>query len=325
MIKEIVNNFSPNFLKIEYMLGNLCNHKCSYCFPGSNEGTVVWPDVELVKQNLGHLLNYYKSRGKDQYQIYFVGGEPTLWKDFPKLIKYLKTHFDISISISTNGSRSIDWWNRNGQYFDSIEMSVHHEFAKIPHLMAVADLLYKKEIAIVANVMMDPDAFDKCRENIEAMQHSVYPWPIMAKNVHFNGRTRYTEDQKSYFEPAVKRMPDMDWYARVNKDPVWKKRTWVISTDNIKTEIDNNNWFKINNLNTFKGWTCNLGVDHIEIYQDGVISGNCRQKIWNLDGYYNLYSKDFIKEFSPVIAPTVCTKNICACSNEIIINKKLNA
>jgi MoaA/NifB/PqqE/SkfB family radical SAM enzyme len=304
------------------MVGNLSKHKCKYCCPGSNDGTVLWPDVELVKENLSHLLNHYKMHGKDQFNIYFVGGEPTLWKDFPMLIKHLKENFNVVISISTNGSRSISWWNKNAQYFDSIEMSVHHEFAKIHHLMTVADLLYEKEICIVANVLMDPTAFEKCQGIIETMKTSIHSWPIMAKNVHFDGRTRYTEIQKLYFSPAVKRMPDMDWYKKVNRDTVWKKRTWVIFNDDTKNEIDNNSWFILNGLNHFNGWTCNLGVDHLEIHHDGTVSGNCKQKILGLNYYHNLYDSNFKSKFISKIVPTICRQLICGCSNEIVINKK---
>ena len=55
MITRILNNDDPNLLRIEYMPGNLCNYKCHYCFPGSNEGDVKWPDVDLVLKNLDHL------------------------------------------------------------------------------------------------------------------------------------------------------------------------------------------------------------------------------------------------------------------------------
>ena len=55
MINRIENNQDPDMVRIEYMPGNTCNHKCHYCFPGSNEGDQGWPDVDIVKQNLSHL------------------------------------------------------------------------------------------------------------------------------------------------------------------------------------------------------------------------------------------------------------------------------
>ena len=97
MITQIKNNQDPAMLRIEYMLGNLCNHKCHYCFPGSNEGDMPWPDVEIVKRNLDHLLKHFESQGKTKSNIFFVGGEPTLWKGLEELCLYLKENFDVII------------------------------------------------------------------------------------------------------------------------------------------------------------------------------------------------------------------------------------
>ena len=44
MIKQVINSQDPKTLRIEYMIGNTCNHKCWYCFKGSNEGEFRWTD-----------------------------------------------------------------------------------------------------------------------------------------------------------------------------------------------------------------------------------------------------------------------------------------
>jgi molybdenum cofactor biosynthesis enzyme MoaA len=317
---RIKNNYPEDFLRIEYMLGNLCNYKCNYCFPGSNEGTVKWPDLNLVKRNLSHLLDYFKRNGKSKIQLYIIGGEPTLWKDLTKLTKFLKEEYDAIINISTNGTRKIDWWLENSKYFDDIEISVHHEFVNVSHIKEIADAIYEGEVNTVANVLMDPYYFEKCKSIVDQLQDSKHPWPIIAKSVHYNGESRYSEEQKSYFSKTVKRMPDMDWYNRVNKNPVWKRQVWV-DTENETMEIPSNNWFVLNNLNHFKGWNCNLGIDNLEIFQDGRISGNCGQKIWGASFHYNLYDTEFKEKFNPQFLPTVCQQEICSCASEIIINK----
>lgn len=321
MITEIKNNYPTNLLRIEYMLGNLCNHKCSYCFPGSNEGTYPWPDINLVKKNLSHLLDHYKKNGKNRFQFYLIGGEPTLWKDLPELCFFLKEKYDAVINISTNGSRKLDWWQDNYKAFDTIEISVHHEFANVSHLMSVADLLYASKINVVSNVLMDPDYFDKCKNIIDQMKYSKKRWGIIAKSVHFDGQTRYTPDQREYLLSNIKRIPNLFWYWRTLKNPVFKVKVNVTNDKNKKIKVPNDGWFTLYNLNRFKGWECNLGVDHIEIFQDGKISGNCRQKIYGITNYYNLYDTKFTDVFSPQIIPTTCQQSLCGCSSEIIINK----
>ena len=45
--------------KIKISIGNVCNYKCWYCWPGSNEGTFKWPDFDLMVNHISHVLNYY--------------------------------------------------------------------------------------------------------------------------------------------------------------------------------------------------------------------------------------------------------------------------
>lgn len=321
MIKEIKNNYPTDLLRIEFMLGNLCNHKCSYCFPGSNEGTHPWPNINLVKKNLGHLLDHYKRNGKTKFQFYLIGGEPTLWKDLPELCFFLKEKYDAIINISTNGTRKLDWWQDNCKVFDTIEISVHHEFANVKHIMAVSDLLYNLDVSVVCNVMMDPDHFEKCKSIVKQMKGSKKRWPIIAKSVHFNGQTRYSKEQKKYLILNLKRIPNLFWYWKTLKNPMFRTRVDVVDDNGKQFKVSNNGWFMLHDLNKFKGWQCNLGVDHIEIFQDGTISGNCRQRIYGLSSYYNLYDEQFCKQFSPKIIPVICQQSLCGCTSEITIRK----
>jgi len=319
MITRIDNGFSDKRFRIEYMLGNLCNHKCSYCFPGSNEGDHPWPDKDLVKKNLGHLIEKYKDAGRTDPILYLIGGEPTLWKDLGEVCKYFKEEHGCDIRISTNGSRSRRWWDKNAQYFNAIEMSVHHEFAKVEHLKEVADLIYAKNVFVVANVLMDPSNFNRCAEIISQMQESHNPWPILAKAVHFDGVTFYNDNQKQYLEERIKRYPDELWYKRTGTVDVTKLKIKLDSGEVIETEGDQ--WPSINNLNKFKGFKCNIGLEQVKIFQDGTIGANCRQKIYGEDIPYNLYDSKFQKNFHPDFSPITCEKNICSCKSEIAVTK----
>ena len=103
MLTQVINGRDLNVLTIEFMLGNTCNYKCSYCFPGSNEGDHPWPDIELLLKNLKHLLDTYVKQGKTVFEFYLVGGEPTIWKDLPILCQFLKNNYNSIIRLSTNG------------------------------------------------------------------------------------------------------------------------------------------------------------------------------------------------------------------------------
>ena len=91
MIKQVINSQNPKTLRIEYMIGNTCNHKCWYCFKGSNEGEFRWTDnFDATTKNFFHLLDHYKKYGKERFEIHIVGGEPTLWPELGKFTKLLK-------------------------------------------------------------------------------------------------------------------------------------------------------------------------------------------------------------------------------------------
>ena len=114
-IIKIDSNVSKDRLRIELFLSNVCNYKCWYCFPGSNTGTHPWPDLDLIKENLSHVIEYYKTNlNKKQIYLHIIGGEPTLWKNFGEFVKFFKETHNCLISISTNGSRTLRWWNKYG-------------------------------------------------------------------------------------------------------------------------------------------------------------------------------------------------------------------
>lgn len=319
MLTEISNSRNKKTLQIEYMLGNLCNYKCSYCFYGSNEGDCPWPDVDVASKNLIHLMDKYKEAGKENFEFYLLGGEATLWNNLPQLIQNLKERHNVKIHMSTNASRGTEWWEKNGKYFDQVSVSVHHEFSKIQHLMDVCDILYKNLIDVSANVLMDQKAFERCIDIVEEMKNSKYPFPIIARIVHYNGSTSYTEEQERYFDKRVKRYPELEWIQQLPKHESVK----VYATIDNEQRMVSENYFMLHDLNHFKGWSCNLGVDHIEISRHGRISGNCGEFIYNMDDYFNINDSDFPERFHPEIKPVTCSKSICVCEAEITIYKKL--
>lgn len=317
MIVQVENNQPANVLRIEYMLGNTCNQKCNYCFPGSNEGDIDWPDFQTVKRNLKKVLDHYKQNGKTVFNIFFVGGEPTLWDDFLPLVEWLKQNYECILEISTNATRGIIWWTRAGRVIDHVNISVHHEYAKQGKISKLADFLYQAGVFVNVDVLMDPNEFEKCVSLVEYFQQSIYPWPLLAKIVHFDGVHKYNEEQLKFFNEPIKRYPDKEWFYETSRKPRTEITITQATGEKIVTNSDS--WLTRNNLNYFKGWHCNLGVDHIKI-TNGVITGNCQQKLF--DKTYNIHDTEF--DFSPEIKSVICTKDICGCTGEIGIKKCLN-
>ena len=83
----------------------------------------------------------------------------------------------------------------------------------------------------------------------------------------------------------------------------------------------NPNYFSMNMLNYYEGWHCNVGVNYLYIDRTGVISGTCKQKLYGLDFYYNLYDKNFLEKYNPNITGVICEQKICMCGGEASLTK----
>lgn len=319
MIIAVDNDLPHNLIRIEYMLGNLCNYKCHYCFPGSNEGNQPWPDINIVKKNIKHLLDFYMSNGKNVFHFYIVGGETTLWKHLPEFCEFVKKDYNCIIEVSTNATRKTDWWRNHGKFFDQVDISVHHQYADIDHIVEVADILYEQDICTCVDVLIDPYDYEKCVNIVNTLKAGKHRWPIIAKTVHFDGAHRYTDSQLEYFREQVKQYPDMVWYHKTNKKP--KVNVSITDNNGKIIVVSEDNWLIKNNLNHFKNWKCNLGKDIIKIFSDGRITGNCHQILFGEQKTHMLYSETFIDDFNPAYLPVVCSKDICPCSRETVVKK----
>jgi organic radical activating enzyme len=318
-IIKIDSNKPHEVLRIELFLSNLCNYKCWYCFPGSNEGTHRWPKLENIKDNLSYLLDYYKVHlNKSKFHLHVIGGEPTLWSDFDKFIKHFKEEYNCFITTSTNGSRTIRWWEEHGQNFDEVMISCHHEFVNIDHVSEVAKILYKKNVWVTASVLMDPTVWDKCKNIVDELKRKSTGWPVVVSEI-YHDTVNYNDGQKKYLSTSVKKIPNL-WYFFKNKKVDHQKPKIYYETGETRT-VDVN-WLSLNKLNNFYGWTCNLGMDTIYINKDGFISGACGENLYNLKYKFNIFETNFKEQFSPNLIPTTCYKKQCSCQPEMNCRKE---
>lgn len=320
-----IENNEASILKLEWNTSNTCNYKCHYCFPGANEGTIPFPKIEtleILKKNFVHLFDYYLESGKNKIQLYLVGGEPTLWKHLPEFLLFLKNRYQnkLIVQVSTNGYRKLDWWKENAKFFDHIEISVHNEFCNIDHILEVSDYLFSNKHMVVTNVLMDPYNFEISKNNVDYLiTNSKYNWPVIAKYVMFGDSDRYTEEQLAYFQVSKKRIPQYEEVKDFFKGT--PRQRWVTFDDKEVFEMPADNWISINKLNHFFGWSCNLGVEALNISFSGDISGSCLQKLFDKSDYFNIFDSKFSEEFSPALKPVICRQVSCTCGAEIMINK----
>jgi organic radical activating enzyme len=316
---EIKNGWDDKTLGIDLSLGNVCNYKCWYCFPGANEGDQKFPDFETLKTNLTHMLNHYKNNGKDVFDISFVGGEPTHWPKLVDFAKYLKENFNCLLSMTTNGSKKIEYWQQISPYFDRIQMSCHHQYADLEKFREVCDYLYKQNVIVSVSAMMDPKEWDKCIDMVEVLKQSKKRWTIRYVELIGHNIT-YTVEQTKILQSHRARGPNLFWFWKNNK--YYKSK--VIATDHQGKQFKmKDNSLLLNRLNNFYGWECNLGVDWLHVSTNGTVSGTCNQFLYNNNNTYNLRNTDFNLTFNPTIQPTICKKISCDCMAETNMPKRV--
>lgn len=332
-IIKIESNLPSHFLRIELFLSNVCNYKCNYCFTGNNEGTHPWPKLETFLNNLDHLITYYKNNaGKEQIYIHIIGGEPTLWRDFGTFVQYLKNKHNCLISISTNGSRTLRWWEEYGHYIDRVLISCHPEYVDTRHIIQIADMLYRKHVPVVALVLMDTKYWNRCIQIIDELSTSAEPWDIALSQV-YHSSVLYTKKQKDFLLFSKGRPKNLNRTSkelfRIICRLIKRKKTIpypnpTIYTDDGKKETVPPHWLALNKKYFFEGWKCNLGVDTLFIEKNGCLQGACGQALYDLNFKYNIFDENFKEVFSPKIIPTTCRKNSpCVCQPETNATKEL--
>lgn len=128
---------------VQWLLGNNCNYKCSYCHHGFYDGSNSFPDKEKILSICQDIIFHYDELNHDVV-FEFIGGEPTLLDKLPNLGQRLHNH-PVNIIIKTNGSASLDWWKSMRKNLSGVVISIHREFCDLNHIINVIDLLKNNE------------------------------------------------------------------------------------------------------------------------------------------------------------------------------------
>lgn len=315
---SVHNNWDKDVLNIDIILGNYCNYSCWYCWPGSNAGTHKFPDIDIIKTNITHLMNYYQQHGKTKFDIHFCGGEPTHWPQLSEFVKYLKSKFNCLISMTSNGSKKKEWWEVNAKYFDRIQLSCHHQYVDKEQFRNLCDFLYEANVVVSVSTMMDPKEWDKCISIVNYLKKSKHSWTIRYVEI-IDKNVAYTDEQKQVLAQHRARKVNLWFFLKNNK--YYRSKVTVIDSAGKKYRYKDNE-ILLKKLNNFFGWECSVGVNWINVSMSGEISGTCGENLFGLDYKFNLYDYDFISKFNPNITETICSKSFCNCEIETVMPKR---
>lgn len=325
---QIISTQDPDTLQVRFLPTDICNFDCTYCFPGSHPGINRYPaDVDTTVKNFRFLFDMYATN-MNKTKIHLMisgGGEPTIWPGIEQFCEEIKKYHNVYLTLITNGSRSLRWWEKNANFIDSVILSCHHEFVDINHYVNVADLLFSKGIKVNALMLMDAMYWDKCISYIEVMKQSKYPWFIQTKEmVEAKGRdiNSYTAEQLEYVSNNLKRFPDGDWMLKHYHE--FRTHESIVIFDDKTTYPARAHSIIVNQWNEFKGWSCNVALETLLINPNGSITGSCHAPIFK-NTTLNVFSKTFEQDFNTNIefGPVICPLKRCVCQPETHVSKSL--
>jgi len=307
------NLFDNKTLRINWHLGNTCTFKCSYCDPLCHDGSIPWTDLDRSKELVDTILDVYSKRfDKEIFMFELTGGEPTVYPHIDEFSKFLKQR-GIIVSLCTNGSRSLRWWDEFGGNFTSITNSYHSEFTDVKHLTEVCNLLRLKKVDAHSLVLLDPDNFDKVKKDLEYMREygtfGVFVRKVYKRNEGTTTTRDYTQEQLDYLEKNNYIAPKLD----VDPDKELITRTFWIKEDNSREEI-NENFIMGNPKYNFKNWNCYSGIDTLSLdIRGSIFPAYCSTGTSNSIGNWRT---DNIKDIKWPEKPMICNSK-CVCVHDV--------
>lgn len=298
-LTKIVSTQHYNELEISFWPTDVCNFNCPYCFPGSTSGKYRWPkSLDLVMDKFEELFTEYKKHYKTKFNLTIAGGgEPTLWPQLDEFCKSIKQLANVNISLVTNGSRTLRWWENNAKYIDEAILSCHVHEVDIEHFINVADTLYERDTEVLAMMLMDAKKWDQCVEYIDSMLKSDHPWNITAKPIVSSpGRDidSYNQEQKDYIQTPIR--------FTMRKDVSKYKITESIGYYGDLHFPARTGDYIVAKQNFFEEWQCNMPLERIAVDAGLNIKGSCGLTFNKIDS---------IK----------CTKHCCSCQPDTHITK----
>lgn len=281
-------------IKIEWNLGKRCNYDCSYCPASIHDNFSPHTDINILEATVDKLCELGKP-----LRISLTGGEPCVHPDIEDLLDYFKRKDIFWVNVTTNGTRTANWYLQNEMYWNHLIFSLHFEYDWRRILTTINQYYDRTEREFFVAVMAHHDYMDDVRKVVEELK---------SKGIrHTIRRIRWTEGDHNVFDDMRYDGKDLEWILNQNSSVQPNCRI-----DDVQV-IHANDVIK-NHLNQFKGWTCNAGLESLMINWDGEVHrATCRVG----GSLGNIYQGTFVAPIDPVI----CTRDWCTCAADIPLTK----
>ncbi len=346
MCEDHAHNLPPRVKSISWFLGKRCNYDCSYCSPHVHDAVSPFVDRSVALDFI-HRVHDYGIQKSYQFHWHFTGGEPFLDPSFIDMLEQLsRSPTTYQINSTTNGSLPVEIYQRAAKISKGITFSLHLERSQkeISDTMSkILQIFSDGDTYVNVNVMLLQGQLQQVKSIVQELQHHGVAYVVRKISP-----PAPLEDQAPYCKIGMGKKDRvlLDMHQQVQHKMIWldrnNKAKFQNTNDYYSTEEhdfladinqsiswnnmgvwDKDNYREINSeilvsrqINSFPGWICYAGVDHINIDFDGSIY---RAQCQNLGPIGNIDHADIFAD-----TPTVCQVNWCSCNLDIPIRKARN-
>jgi organic radical activating enzyme len=292
---------------INFTISNKCNYNCKYCPASSKDGSTPFISAdEYVEFFTNVFLDNPQIKNYKEKIVTITGGEPSLYPEVEKVLKFFKLHNFHMLMIS-NGSAKADFWIQNADHIDTLCISYHPRYAVLEKIDAVVTHMLEKNKKVVVQILMDTNFWDKAlaasnffrKYDSITINHKAVQKKLGVSNPSEVGELiDYTEDQIKFIknEPSIRDESE--------------RNHAMVHYENGESESYNGQKIIINKLNHFKGFLCASGQSSLVIKQDGRVTGSACCIKESRFGNLVLDKKLRIKLLNEKL---ICNKEICNC------------
>lgn len=281
---------------------DFCNFKCNYCPDTLHSGkfaTGLQPGFP-TDEEIRIFLQKLKEKTKDvNLNLQLGGGEPTLHPMFHEIVSTLSDGKNY-IGVTTNGSRSPEWWEKVLPFLDNVTISLHPEFTKIEKINEVSRIILESGTNLMFNLSCDPNHWDDVIALYDGLddelKNLVQPKVLNYLDSIEKSNYTYSKEQTDWIKKHIRSVKYVEKFT-ISK---------VIFDDGSEENLLLGR-LTINNWNEFKGWNCKVASQSIAVNFNGeVYAGICRAKSLGRLTDFHL-DENFI----------VCPFSNCACPNDL--------
>ena len=280
---------------VEWNLGKRCNLDCTYCPAEIHDNFSPHTNIKVLKDAVDALAEIDKS-----VRLSFTGGEPCVHPNIEELLEHASQRLDW-VTVTTNGTRKFKFYAELPVNY--IVFSLHFE-----------DEQWAKQVETITLFAQMNEMKNNFDFHVNVMAHHKHMLKVKQAVDRFAGhnikyairRIRWTEGDHDLFDDMRYDGKDLEWILKQNataEPNVLIDGAMMHANDVIKQ-----------NLNQFKGWSCNAGIESLMINWDGEVHrATCRVG----GSLGNIYDGSF----EPPEKPIICTRNFCTCAADIPLTK----